>query len=349
MRPRRVVNPPANLTRHTDFLDPSKLPGNEYTKEGRHGVVIMISIIVCTHNRAHLLPATLRALAALEPPSEAVELVVVDNTSTDETAEVVNTFAATAPFPTRYVSENRLGHSLTLNTGIAQSQGEVLAFTDDDAEPRPNWLREMVRAFSANQADIVFGKVVPKWETGQPAWYSDARFQGLFALLDYGEAPFLVTQRNQPFFGVNHAVRRAVFEKFGPYRADRGGVGTQGSQGNDIELFERCLAGGTRIVYDPALVVSHFVPALRATKREQRRMVQFKSETLYQWTREAFAADVWWFGLPRWQFADALHHAWGLARETVRRDEPEAFFHELRLRRFAGLWREALRQHLRRT
>lgn len=286
---------------------------------------------------------TLGALRGLDVPAEGVELVVVDNASTDRTQDVVESFAATMPFPTRLVFEGRLGHSHAFNTAIEQTRGEVLAFTDDDAAPRPDWPRQIVRAFSEFQADIVFGKVRPLWETGRPRWYSEKRFEGMFALLDYGDDSFIVTDHDRPFYGVNHAVRRTTFDQLGGYRLDRGASGAVGALGNDIDLFERCLAGGARIVYDPAVVVDHFIPAARSTKREQRRMLWNKSAMTYLGMRETYASDVSWFGLPRWQYRQALYHALWLARDTLTRNESEAFFHELRLRRFLGLFRKALR------
>ena len=89
--------------------------------------------------------------------------------------------------------------------------------------------------------EIVFGRVEPAWESGPPAWYS-SRFMGSFALLDYGEAPFVVTDADHPFYGVNLATRRRLFSTLGGFREDLGPLERKSRMGEDTDFFLR--AGG---------------------------------------------------------------------------------------------------------
>src|SRR5258708_30015558 len=116
-----------------------------------------VSIIVCTRNRAESLGNTLQSFAALDVPHGwAVELLVVDNGSTDDTARTV----ANASIPrirVLYVYEGRPGQCNARNAGIAASSGNVILFTDDDARPLSNWLSDMCLPILRGETDAVQG------------------------------------------------------------------------------------------------------------------------------------------------------------------------------------------------
>ena len=94
---------------------------------------VSVSVIVCTYNRCGTLAATLESAAALRiPAGVSWELLVVDNNSTDGTREVVLGFAGR--LPVRYLYEPRQGKTLALNRALAEAQGDLLLFTDDDVQ-----------------------------------------------------------------------------------------------------------------------------------------------------------------------------------------------------------------------
>ena len=104
---------------------------------------VVVSIIVCTCNRAKALRQTLVSFAELDtPPRIPIELIVVDNALTDDTAEVVASCNLTA-IQVRYVHEPRRGRGYAYNRGMAEAQGEVLLFTDDDMRVPANWIAGM--------------------------------------------------------------------------------------------------------------------------------------------------------------------------------------------------------------
>jgi glycosyltransferase involved in cell wall biosynthesis len=292
------------------------------------------TVIICTYNRSEVLPRALEAINGLEAPAgKSWELIVVDNASTDATAAVVKDFGARSEVPVRYIREEQLGLSFARNTGIAAAQGEVVAMTDDDAMPRSDWLVRIDDAFTIYDAGIVFGPVRPAWEGAPPRWFSE-RFRGKFALLDYGDEPFLVSNAAQEFFGVNHAGRKTVFTELGGYREDLGVLGRTCRLGEDTDLFMRALARGIRMVYQPNVVVEHFIPASRGTKADLRRRIWQTRRTEYLNLLDKFATNPWLFGLPRWMFKDALSSAFSFAKSIYRRDPAETFFYEQRLQRF---------------
>ena len=92
-----------------------------------------ISIIICTYNRAEHLADTLESLFKLNfPPSVSVEILAVDNNSSDSTADVVNRFQINHP-SISYIFEATAGLSHARNRGIKEAKGNIITFIDDDS------------------------------------------------------------------------------------------------------------------------------------------------------------------------------------------------------------------------
>ena len=119
----------------------------------------IISIIICTRDRAESLKETLRAIGETEVPSDlAAEVLVVDNGSLDRTRPVVRQAKLWDRAP-RYVYEPRLGLSCARNSGLVAARGEVLLWTDDDVRPGHTWIEAMCRPVLDGRADAVAGRI----------------------------------------------------------------------------------------------------------------------------------------------------------------------------------------------
>lgn len=118
------------------------------------------SIIICTRNRAESLQATLPSIGvAAIPKGLEVELLVIDNGSTDGTENIVR--KAHLPNVTiRYLRESTVGLSNARNTGLNSALGEIIVFTDDDVRVPLNWIEGMTLPILANKADAVAGGVI---------------------------------------------------------------------------------------------------------------------------------------------------------------------------------------------
>jgi glucosyl-dolichyl phosphate glucuronosyltransferase len=118
-----------------------------------------VSIIITTRNRAHHLRETLLSFRQLQAPKEmAAELLVVDNGSTDDTAAVAR--AAQLPqMPVRYLLEPKSGQSNARNSGMANTTGEIILFTDDDVRVPRDWIGDMCGPIAGGEADAVAGGV----------------------------------------------------------------------------------------------------------------------------------------------------------------------------------------------
>src|SRR5581483_12381122 len=100
----------------------------------------VVSIIICTRNRAQHLKATLESLNRVRVPSDlSAEVIVVDNGSSDETGAIVKD-TKLRDFALRYSVEPRPGQSNARNRGLGIARGRAILFTDDDVRPPGEWL-----------------------------------------------------------------------------------------------------------------------------------------------------------------------------------------------------------------
>lgn len=251
--------------------------------------VTSLTVVICTYNRADLLKETLVALSACAPPRDcAVEIDVIDNNSTDRTSEVVHEAAAVSRYPVRYAAEPQQGKSFALNRAIGMARGDIIALTDDDVLPAPDWLDRIVETFRREAIVFLFGKVLPRWGVLPPPELLVRRARdiwGPLALIDYGNEPTSYTTaafRDQRLpIGANLAVRREAIERVGGWRTDLGRVDNSLVCGEDRELCVRLFRAGLyEGLYDPQLTVRHYVPASRVSRRYFRRWYFWHGRTL---------------------------------------------------------------------
>jgi GT2 family glycosyltransferase/SAM-dependent methyltransferase len=215
-----------------------------------------VSVVVATRGRPESLARLLESLGRLA--SAPAEVIVVDNGADGGTRALVARHA----FAT-YVAEPRAGLSIARNTGIRGAHGSIVAFTDDDAIVDPRWLDRLCAGFETPNVTAVTGLVLPA-RLDSPIQVLFERGLGWFA---HGfrrrtfDAGFFARTRARgvPVWaigaGVNLAVRRAAFDRVGPFD-ERLGAGASGCS-EDSELLYRILAQGGECRYEPDAVVRH--------------------------------------------------------------------------------------------
>jgi GT2 family glycosyltransferase len=215
-----------------------------------------LTVIICTRDRPEALARCLAALAAQHSP--AGQTVVVDNSSRRTAHETASRFAGI-----QYVHEPRPGLSVARNTGLRESQGRLVAFTDDDVEPSPSWTTEIVRAFSNPAVDAVTGLVFPaRLDTPAQCFFQFAKggFGSGFVPLIFDGRFFAETcpwgaQVWRIGAGANMAFRRSMFDRVGLFD-ERLGAGASGCS-EDSELWYRLLASGGTCLFEPRATVMH--------------------------------------------------------------------------------------------
>ena len=226
---------------------------------------IQISAVICTLNRADYLRKAIQSLVAQTLKTELYEIIVVDNHSTDNTKQIVTEeFAHVANL--RYLYEPVLGLSQARNTGWKNSQGEYVAYLDDDAIASPQWLEKIFQAFEtiSPQPGCVGGKVEPIWEAEKPHWLPD-KFLPYLTIIDWSDTP-LILEDNRYIAGANMAFPKFLLEKVGGFQVELGRKGGKLLSNEEILLRDRIKNCGYSIYYDPQIAVKHHVSASRLTQ-----------------------------------------------------------------------------------
>jgi glycosyltransferase involved in cell wall biosynthesis len=213
----------------------------------------LLSIVICTYNRAEWLG---RCLASLEPQcvdANRVETIVVDNNSTDETKRVVENFSTRlANF--RYVFEETQGLSHARNRGIREALGEYIAYLDDDAVASSNWVNATIVFFETHpDASAVGGPFIPFSTVPIPPWFPS----------EYGrwrlEGGTRKIGPNEWISGLNMAFRKQALIDAGGFDPYLGMTGNTVSYGEDTNLLLGLQAGNHNVYYCDAMLVEHAI------------------------------------------------------------------------------------------
>lgn len=219
-----------------------------------------ISLIVCTHNRANRLSPFFDAINALTC-DEAFEVIIVDNNSTDHTAQLLAEFARSAVVPVSILSEPTTGVARARNTGFKRARGEILAFTDDDCYPDPRHLQRVLECFD-EQPSLGFlgGRVLLFDPTDYRITIQECEERGEIAPRQF-IVPGLI-------HGANFAFRRTAFEAVGGFDHALG-PGTPFIC-EDTDMLARVCDAGWPGAYDPRPLVYHH--HRRKTEAEAMRL-----------------------------------------------------------------------------
>jgi glycosyltransferase involved in cell wall biosynthesis len=210
-------------------------------------MTIDVSLIVCSRNRGARLAPCLDAIAALYLQGIDFELVLVDNGSTDDTAEIMRQFLCRFPAPGTFVIAREPGNSAGRNAGVAVSRGTVVAFTDDDCYVRPDFIEQVHRVFRDPRVGFMAGRILLHDPRDHPITINESTEPLRFPAGRFVECG--VVQ------GANMAFRRQALVAAGGFDP-RFGAGTSYA-GEDWDLAARVGAAGYDGVYAPGPTVSH--------------------------------------------------------------------------------------------
>jgi GT2 family glycosyltransferase len=236
-----------------------------------------LSVIVCTHDRPRDLEDCLEALART---SASAQVVVVDSASPVPCEALVARFRDRIP-GLRYLYVPEPGLSRARNAGIEASDGEIVAFLDDDASPQEGWGEALLAAFAEHPGTgCVGGACVARFAGPPPRWLSERLLQ-VASITRWGETPREPRSSSEWPFGANVAFRRATLRQVGPFAVELGRNGsTSLLSGEDSDMVARVLAAGWRVRLEPRARVLHTVHPDRLT-------------SAFYWRR------FWWAGISR--------------------------------------------------
>jgi glucosyl-dolichyl phosphate glucuronosyltransferase len=308
-----------------------------------------ISVIVSSYNRCHLLPETMESLLAQETGGLRYEIIIVDNNSTDNTKQVVESYARRHPEKLRYVFEPRQGVSHGRNAGIEVARARIIAFTDDDVRVARGWVAMIKRVFDEHpEVDYLGGKVLPCWQTEMPLWISRYHWSPL-AIQDYGDAPlYLNEDMRLCLVGASLSFRREALESLGMFaprlQRVRDGIGSM----EDLELQLRAWRAGMQGLYVPDLVATTDVAPARLTKAYHRKwhtgQGHFYALLRLKEMEESDRQRL--FDMPAHLYRQSAKDVIGWLRHHLSGDSDGAFAYETRLRFFMGFFRTRREDHL---
>ena len=237
-----------------------------------------VSVVICCHNSAKRLPETLKHLAA-QQVSEGIpwEIVVIDNASTDNTAEMALRHQAIFhPIPLRVIDEPVAGLSHARERGVREARHEIISFIDDDNWVAADWVNH-VNAIFAQQPDVGVcgGKVDAVCEIDPPAWFE--WIKGFYAVgSQHPRSGDITNAPGTLLWGAGLSMRTSVVRKL----LDDGFVfllsGREGNHllsGEDTELCFALRTLGWHLWYDDSLRLLHFIPKERLRWDYTRRLM----------------------------------------------------------------------------
>ncbi|MEB3210560.1 MAG: glycosyltransferase family 2 protein [Leptolyngbyaceae bacterium] len=220
---------------------------------------LLISAIICTHNRDHYLGDAIDSLLSQQFDGE-FEVIVVDNASSDRTRDVVD---ARQPHPRlNYVYEAVTGLSVARNTGAQMARGQILAYLDDDAIASPHWLQVLWNHYEQSEETAIAGGRIdliwPSTMHQQPKWMTP-ELSGNLGFYDLGDEVTFIENPGQTPRGLNYSMRRSFWEAVGGFDSHLGRVGKRLLSNEELQMTERAIEAGWRVAYLPDALVSHTV------------------------------------------------------------------------------------------
>ena len=234
---------------------------------------MILSIVICSYNRASYISDALDSLYTQTAGLTFFETIIVDNNSTDNTANVFAQWrAAHLQGAFTYLTETKQGASFARNTGATAAKGQWLCFMDDDAIANSNYVENILKHIETKPNAVGFGgRIIPKYIPAEPKWMS-YYVSSLVGNFDY--APIACAFENGKYpLESNMIVRKDIYDSIGGFNtALPGVVGTLRIGGEGKELFYKILALGHTIYYDPSICVQHIVEVKKLTPEYMYRV-----------------------------------------------------------------------------
>lgn len=237
-----------------------------------------VSIVICCHNSAQRLPQTLAHLCqqqGIRSGEISWEVIIVDNISTDDTANVaLSLWPPDAPIPLRVVREPQLGLSYARQRGFTTAAYDLVSFIDDDNWVDPHWVTTITEIMSAHpEVGACGSRNEAVCAIDPPAWF--ARFQSSYAVGTQAQTASDVTWSRGYLWGAGLTIRKSAWQQlvetgFQSLLSDRSGESL--ASGGDSELCFALRLAGWRLWYEPRLTLKHYLPANRLTWTYLRKL-----------------------------------------------------------------------------
>jgi glycosyltransferase involved in cell wall biosynthesis len=202
---------------------------------------LVCSVVVPAYNAARTLDACLQALNTQTTATDAYEIILVDDGSRDNTAEIAQRHGV------RLIRQENRGPAAARNRGVAEARSDIVLFTDADCQPQPDWIENMLVPFADPQVTGVQGAYLTR-QTFLTARFAQAEFEDRYELMARFESIDLVATYAAGF-------RRALFLRMGGFD-DSFPV----ANNEDTDFSYRLCEAGHKLVFAPEARVFHQHP-----------------------------------------------------------------------------------------
>ena len=224
-----------------------------------------ISVLICTYNSSKIIERTLSYLSKQKVnPSIPWEIILVDNASTDGTAQIAESFWK-SEIPLRIVYEPKPGVAYARITGMNACQYSYIGFIDDDNWVMENWVETAYFSMESHpDACAIGGPSEAVFETTAPEWF--ARYSNNFAVGEQYYKPGKIEEFNKLLWGAGLILRKEAWDYlfnigYTPIHESRMGKNLYSGEESEILLLFKLM--GLAIYYDPELKIKHYMKSER--------------------------------------------------------------------------------------
>ncbi|MCU0666197.1 MAG: glycosyltransferase [Candidatus Omnitrophica bacterium] len=200
----------------------------------------LISIVIPSFNSFKTLKQSIKACLSQDYPSEAIEIIVVDDGSTDKTGEFLDKTGI------KYIYQDNAGPAAARNTGWKSAKGEIVFFTDSDCLPSLAWVKNLVKYYEDAQVACAGGS------------YDIANPQNLLASLIHEEIMLRHAKmplRVKALGSYNFSARKIILEETGGFNQQY-----PMASGEDNDLSYKIIKKGYALIFDKNVKVCHYHP-----------------------------------------------------------------------------------------
>lgn len=228
--------------------------------------MIDLTVLIATHNGENVVGRTLEGYCDVCKQDEDWKLVIINNASTDRTAEILKSYESRLPMTVLNVADP--GKNTALNAGLKHIEGDLIILSDDDSIPQPGFLNQWRETSKHHpEFDVIGGSIHLVFDVEPPTWFLNEQlhFEELYAVRENVPAgPIEPTK----IYGPNMAARRRVFDAgvtfdptIGPNGADK-----NYSMGSENAFCLSAVAAGFSTGFSPLPLVHHIVRAHQITQ-----------------------------------------------------------------------------------